>query len=256
MRLTVAGLNLFLGVAYCGIGLITAIEMRRDWPAFGFSHFGAAWIAIAFTCGPHHLIHGLHTVLAGRQGGSLDLLSVVVGLPVGVVWLFLRVEAFFGRRGDRFIVGKPSWLRAAPFVAGLYLAVLGGLSIFVAMRDGVRFQSSIIANLLLIGVYTTIGWMVLRTQLSNHPRIGGWSVSGLCLAAIFPTCALMHGVWALYALTGTYHQDVHGLVIDWLSIPAGAYFLWVVRRLYREPLRDWSEGPGGVSDMVVATVGH
>ncbi|HEV8626678.1 MAG TPA: hypothetical protein VG034_19700, partial [Acidimicrobiia bacterium] len=52
--------NLVLGVAYTGYGMMTAIEMKRDWRTFGFSHFGAAWICMAFTCGPHHLDHGLH----------------------------------------------------------------------------------------------------------------------------------------------------------------------------------------------------
>jgi hypothetical protein len=72
--------------------------------------------------------------------------------------------------------------------------------------------------------------------------MGGWSVSGLCLSAIFPTCALMHAVWASYAISGQYHHDVHGFVIDWLSVPGGLYFLWVVRSLYRDALHDWNEG--------------
>jgi hypothetical protein len=76
--------------------------------------------------------------------------------------------------------------------------------------------------------------------------MGGWSVSGLCLSAIFPTCALTHGVWAVYAVAGRYAQDGHGLVIDWLSVPAGIYFLAVVRSLYRDSLRDWNDGPDEV----------
>jgi hypothetical protein len=76
--------------------------------------------------------------------------------------------------------------------------------------------------------------------------MGGWSVSGLCLSTIFPTCALMHGVFAVYALAGVYHHDLHGGLIDWLSVPAGAYILWVVRRLYRDSLRDWNQGPDQV----------
>ena len=47
------------------------------------------------------------------------------------------------------------------------------------------------------------------------------------------TCALMHGVYALYVTTGRYDLDIHGLVIDWLSVPAAAYFLWVVAALHR-----------------------
>ena len=47
MIAAVALTNLVLGVAYCGYGVMTAVEMRRDWRTMGFSHFGAAWILMA-----------------------------------------------------------------------------------------------------------------------------------------------------------------------------------------------------------------
>lgn len=247
MTAAVAIANLVLGVAYTAYGVITALEMRRDWRSFGFSHFGAAWIAMAFTCGPHHLAHGLH-VAEGEPGGALDLLAVVVGLPVGAVWLLLRVEAFLGGRGDRFVLGEPHWLRALPSLSAMYLLVLAvasatRLSGAEITRDG----WSVLPNVALVGIYMAIGWFIVRTQLRNHPLMGGWSVSGLCLSSIFPTCALMHGVFAIYILAGTYSHDLHSAAIDWLSVPAGAYFLWVVRRLYRDALRDWNQGPDEVA---------
>lgn len=243
----VAATNIVLGIAYTGYGLMTAIEMKRDWRTFGFSHFGAAWICMAFTCGPHHLHHGLHVAAAGRPGGSLDLFAVVVGLPVGVLWLWLRVEAFLGRRGDRFVPGDPRWLRAAPLGSVLYLVGLGVLCLAVLAGPRVRPGFAVWANVVLVALYMAVGWFVVRTQLANRPSMGGWSVSGLCLSAIFPTCALMHGVWAVYAVAGRYDQDGHGLVIDTLAIPAGMYFLAVVRGLYRDSLRDWNDGPDEVS---------
>lgn len=244
----VALANLILALAYTCYGIITALEMRRDWRSFGFSHFGAAWIAMAFTCGPHHLAHAIHVGLEGRQGGPLDLLAVAIGLPVGVIWLRLRVEAFRGGRGDRFILGEPRWLRALPVASGLYLVVLTtGAALRLKGADLSADGLSVLPNFLLVGIYMAIGWFIVRTQLRNHPLMGGWSVSGLCLSAIFPTCALMHGIFAVYALAGVYHHDVHGGFIDWLSVPAGAYFLWVVRRLYQDSLRDWNQGPDEVA---------
>ena len=243
----VAVTNLVLGVAYTGYGMMTAIEMKRDWRTFGFSHFGAAWITMAFTCGPHHLDHGLHVALDGRVGGPLDLLAVVVGLPVGVLWLWLRVEAFVGGRGDRFIPGDPRWLQRAPVASGVYLFAVVLASAGVLAGPQVSPGSAVWANVILVGLYMAVGWFVVRTQLANRPSMGGWSVSGLCLSAIFPTCALMHAVWAVYAVAGRYQQDGHGLLIDWLSVPAGIYFLTVVRGLYRESLRDWNEGPAEVA---------
>jgi hypothetical protein len=252
----VAASNIVLGVAYTGYGMMTAIEMKRDWRTFGFSHFGAAWICMAFTCGPHHLDHGLHVAIDGRLGGPLDLLAVVVGLPVGVLWLWLRGEAFLGGRGDRFVHGDPRWLRAAPAASGLYVAGLGiAGAVVLAAGPRVRPGFAVWANVILVGLYMAVGWFVLRTQLANRPSMGGWSVSGLSLSVIFPTCALMHAVWAAYAVAGRYQQDGHGLLIDWLSVPAGLYFLLVVRGLYRQSLRDWNDGPGEVAPEAPEAVG-
>ncbi len=175
--------------------------------------------------------------------------SVVVGLPVGVIWLALRVEAFAGGRGDRFIARTPRWLAAAPAVAVVYfisLVVASGVTLAHAHRAVGASEQGLVANGALVAIYMAIGWFVLRTQLANRPSLGGWSLSGLCLAAIFPTCALMHAIFGVYSVAGLYHYDIHGAVIDWLSIPAGLYFLWVVRRLYTDALTDWNNGPAEV----------
>jgi len=239
MSLLVALTNLVLGTAYCGYGVMTAVEMRRDRRTHGFSHFGTAWILMAFTCGPHHLVHAVHILLEGRRGGALDLYSVVVGLPAGVTWLALRIEAFTGGRGDRFIAGDPLWLRLLPAASALYG---GSLVIGIAATAGgsVHLTAAVVPNLGLVVIYLAISWFVLRTQLRNHPELGGWSLSGLSLAVIFATCALMHAVMAVYTATGAYAFDVHGLVVDWLSVPAGLYFLSVVRGLYRDAIHDWN----------------
>ncbi|MBV8693588.1 MAG: hypothetical protein JOY57_18165, partial [Actinobacteria bacterium] len=245
MTALVALTNIVLGLAYTGYGVMTVIEMRRDARTYGFSHFGLAWIFMAFTCGPHHFDHGLHVAIAGRAGGGLDLFAVVVGLPVGVLWLYLRIEAFVGGRGDRFVFGTPRWLAALPIVSGGYLVVM--VLAIARVAGGLHHVGAmVVANLILVPIYMAIGWFILRTQLANRPGMGGWSVSGICLSVIFPTCALMHAVWAAYAVSGRYVPDIHGFAIDWLSIPAGLYFLWVVRSLYRESLHDWNDGPGVV----------
>jgi hypothetical protein len=240
MTALVAGLNLLLGVVYTCYGVMTAIEMKRDWRAYGFSHFGAAWVAMAFTCGPHHLFHGLHQAFEGRPGGPLDLVAVLVGLPVGAIWFLLRVEAFVGGRGDRFISGTPRWLKAMPATSGVYVAALGAAAIATAWV-GVTFAPVIAPNIALAVIYVTIGYFLLRTQLRNRAPLGGWSVSGVTLMAVFPTCALMHVVFITYFLTKLYQFDVHSLVIDSLGVPAGLYFLLVVRALYRRSLHDWNE---------------
>ena len=241
MKAAATLVNFLMGAAYVTIGVMTAVEMKRDWRVMGFSHFGAAVIAMAFTCGPHHLAHGLHLAVEGRSTGPLDTVSVLIGLPPGAIWALLRVEAFRGGRGDRFISGTPRWVAAAPaagiaYGAAFAVAVAGVLLAAVSPR----FTSIMLPNAFLVGIYVTIGYFLLRTQLRNRDRLGGWSVSGCSLGLLFPTCAVMHAAWAVYATSGLYAFDIHGFAIDWLSIPSALYFLWVVHGLYRDALHDWN----------------
>ena len=252
MNEVVAVLNIVLGCAYTGYGVLTIIDLKRGWRRFGYSHFGGAWVAMAFTCGPHHLAHGWHMLVEGRTAGPLDLLAVVVGLPFGVVWLSLRIEAVLGGRGDRFISGTPLFIAAAPTLAAVYVTVVLAGVVWVH-RAGSIVWSAALPNIPLVVIYCAIGYVLLRTQLRNHAATGGWSLSGSSLTVVFPTCAVMHGVFALYALSGLYHSDMHGMVIDWFAIPAGLYFLWVVRGLYLQVLDDWNQPT--VPSEAVATAG-
>lgn len=247
MTVALAAANIILGVAYTSYGLMTLAEMRRDWKTMGWSHFGAAWVAMAFTCGPHHLAHGIHLAFEGRPPSGLDLVAVLVGLPFGVIWLLLRIEAFVGGRGDRFISGTPGWLLIAPTAAAIYVTAMGAAALQTDAPNGVRFTPTVLPNVLLMGVYITIGYFLFRTQLRNRPELGGWSVSGLSLGVVFPTCALMHGVFILQAMVGRYEYDVHAFTIDWLGVPAGLYFLWVVRSLYHDALADWNRRAADVN---------
>lgn len=240
MTLALAAVSLLLGVIYTSYGVITVIDMKDRRRTLGFSHFGAAWITMAFTCGPHHFEHGLHLAFAGRQPGGLELLAIVAGLPAGAIWFLLRVEALAGGRGDRFVSGTPRWVQALPWVATGYLAVVLGCTGVVLGRGG-TFRPTMVPNLILIGLYMMIGWYVLVAQLQARQPRRGWSLSGIALTFVFPTCAVMHGVWVLYAFAGKYDVDVHGLVIDWLSVPASFYFLWVVRSLQLGTGTDWNE---------------
>jgi len=60
----------------------------------------------------------------------------------------------------------------------------------------------------------------------------------------------MHAVHRGVHVHGAYAYDLHGLVIDWLSLPAGLYFLSVVRGLYRDAIHDWNLVPEE-ADLVV-----
>jgi hypothetical protein len=229
-------------VIYIQYGTMTLIEMRRHWSTMGFSHFGAAWIAMAFTCGPHHLVHGLHLLGPGASAGPLDFVVVLIGAPAGAIWFLLRVEAFRGGAGDRFVKGNPIWVVALPTIAAVYLTLL----VAIIAQSGRLTSGNIEAvtpNLMLVAVYAIIGYYLASTQLANRTPLGGWSVSGLALAVIFPTCAVMHLVYAYYALDGRYGLEFHTTVIDWVAVPASIYFLWVVQALHRGTYHDWNGAP-------------
>jgi hypothetical protein len=234
--------NMVLGLIYIQYGTMTLVEMRRHWATMGFSHFGAAWIAMAFTCGPHHLVHGLHLLGAGASAGPLDYVVVIVGAPAGAIWFLLRVEAFRGGAGDRFVKGSPLWVMALPTIAAVYLTVLVSIFAQTGRLSGGNV-TAVAPNLMLVVVYSIIGYYLVCTQLANRRPLGGWSASGLALAVIFPTCAVMHLIYAYYALGGSYGHDVHTTVIDWVAVPASIYFLWVVQALYRGTYRDWNGAP-------------
>jgi hypothetical protein len=235
LRLLVGALNVALGCVYTSYGVMSILDLRRGAATRGELHFGLAWVAMAFTCGPHHLEHGLHLLTGDGPGGLGDVAAVLVGLPAGATWFGLRIEAFRGGRGDRPVTGTPTWVRALPPAGILYAIAMAAFSARLLAR-GSDLRPILAPNLWLVVLYVMIGYYLGRTQIGLHSRIGGWSLSGLCLTMVFPTCAMMHASWVLYAATGTYDVHWHLLVIDWLAVPAALYFVWVVRALYHGEL--------------------
>ena len=246
MTALVVVLNAVLGAVYVSYGVLTILELRRGWTANGPSLFGLAWIAMAFTCGPHHLDHAVHAAVDGAAGASSDVLAVVLGLTPGVTWFLLRVEAHLGGPGDRTIAGTPSWLRAVVVLTVAGSVVLAGVLVADLVRGDAALSPRATPNLLLVGLYMAIGFYLARTQLANRPVLEGWSASGLSLTAVFPTCAAMHAAFATQVLVGGYHADAHILVVDWLSVPASIFFLYVIRSLLVGRGRDWNQATTGV----------
>ncbi|MDE0805668.1 MAG: hypothetical protein OSA99_20390, partial [Acidimicrobiales bacterium] len=146
--------------------------------------------------------------------------------------------AMFGGNGDRFIAGTPRWLMVAPVLGAIYsaslLTALGTLT-----RNGV-LDIAVLPNVALLVLYGAIAFVLTSTQLRNHQVTGGWSLSGVSLAAVMFTCDYRHTVYAAYAQSGRDDVDVHGLSIAALAIPAAMHFLWVVVALHRGSLRDWN----------------
>lgn len=230
--------SLALGAAFVALGMIAVDELRRDTRSRGFSHFGVAFVLMAFTCGPHHLLDGYHVVTGEYPAQASVTMAVLFGVVPGWTFVWLRLEAMSGGRGERLIRGTPAWLAVTPVA----FAVFTGAAIVIAAdaepSPAGRVTALPLASYALVACYLLVGWFLVRTQVRRHRDLGLWSLSGLALSAVFPTCALMHLTFAL-----SNSGDSHMVVIDALSVPAALYFLYVVRRLYRQSLIDWNRHP-------------
>ncbi|AXV05399.1 hypothetical protein DVS28_a0698 [Euzebya pacifica] len=248
MIVATALLNLLMAVIYMAIGTMIAMDLERAIRRRGWSHFGVAWLSIMYTCGAHHLVHGIHVLAEGREVGPADLVAVAMGIPAGGLWALLRIEASRGGRGDRYVRGTPTWLRV---VAGAHL-VAAGATLVVGLRlltGATDLDTRLIPNILLVGLYLGIGAALMRGQLHNRREHGGWSLSGLSLMMIFPTCAVMHASYVVYAGSALFAPDFHGLWVDWLGVPAALYFFWVVRGLETGTVKDWNERFESIEDL-------
>jgi hypothetical protein len=236
MTAVAAILSLALGCAYTGLGIITAYELTRHTGSRGFSYFGAGFLLMAATCGPHHLVHAFH-LIGGEQASAPYVASLAIGTPSGVVFILLRVEAAFGGRGDRLIAGTPLALAAWPVI--MLTAVGGDLFEAIEYAEHHGFNLSGVApNLVLFVNYMLVGIFTARTQMARRPVLGGWSLSGVAMAGVFTTCAVTHLVAGLTTV-----PNVHSLALDNLGVPASLFFLYVVYRLHRQSLRDWNRAP-------------
>lgn len=246
--------NLLIGAAYAGLGLLSLWEALSQYRYRGLSRFGLGFTVMAASCGPHHLVHGWCVL----QGGvvTVPMLAItLLGLPAGLIFCWLRLETMGGGRGDRTLLAKPPALvalasggiatvavlatmaLAARPLPGAALCTVAGLQ--VATSAGPAFSSLVfITNLSAAAAYLMVGWYLAVTQVRRYVAQQQWSLSGLALTAVFPTCAFMH---IIHALTLGAHSAT--LPFDLLGVPASIYFLWVVKRVHRDSVVDWNRRP-------------
>jgi hypothetical protein len=233
----VAGLlALVTGLAYTALGIITGYELLHHRRTRGYSHFGLAFLVMAFTCGPHHLVHAWRHLVEHEPAHGPMIASLALGLGPGVVFVGLRVEALLGGRGDRLVQGS-NLFSTIPWL----MAAAGGATLFETLRHASMLPidlRALIPNLILFVNYALVGYFTARSQLSRHPVLGGWSLSGVAMSGVFLTCGLTHLVDGLLS-----SADFASIVLDNLGVPASIYFLWAVHKLYRDSLGDWNRRP-------------
>jgi hypothetical protein len=229
-------LALATGLAYTALGVIAVIELFLYRRERGFSHFGLSFAVMAFTCGPHHLVHAYRHLVLGEPAHGPMLAALALGTIPAVIFVALRVEALLGGRGDRLLANTP----IVPAIPALMTALAGGIC-WEALRHaasmGVDLRT-LVPNALLFVNYSLVGYFTARTQLARRPLLDGWSLSGTAMAAVFATCALSHLVAGL--VTGS---NPTGVAFDNLGVPTSIYFMWAVYRLNKNSERDWNRRP-------------
>ena len=257
MSLVIGIGNLLIGLAYTGLGLLSAWETFSLHRLRGWSRFGIGFSLMAASCGPHHLIHGWHALQGGEA--SWPMLAVtVIGLPSGFIFVGLRFETALGGRGDRPFTGSRYWAislavafavavgwlagwtlaRPAPVSPSQVMCTVLGLASRTAVPGGLDAASvTLAANLFVVVTYGMVGWYLADYQVRRHAAEGAWSLAGISLSAVFFTCALMHLIYA------TSEGHVATLPFDLLGIPASVYFLWIVKRVHNDSVVDWNRRP-------------
>ena len=229
-------LALATGLAYTALGVITVYELIRYRRDRGFSHFGLSFAVMAFTCGPHHLVHAYRHLVLHEPGHGPMLAAMALGAAPAVVFIALRLEATFGGRGDRLIRNSRIFAAVPPV-----MVAVAGATLWEAFSHAARMDvdlRSLVPNIVLFVNYALVGYFTARTQLSRHPLLDGWSLSGVAMSGVFFTCAISHLVAGL--LTGS---NPAGVIFDNVGVPSSIYFMWAVYRLHRDSERDWNRRP-------------
>lgn len=258
MSLVIALSNLALGLAYAGLGILSAWESISLHRYRGWSRFGLGFTMMAASCGPHHLTHSWH-VFSGEAVAWPMVAVALIGLPAGLIFLWLRIEAMMGGEGERWLNASPDrvvlLVSAFGIVGGSLAAIaysqVDGSALLLpwcrSTESGVSFSGwgeglnlgmlGFLANLFVTGTYGMVGWYLGDRQVRRYLTTGNWSLSGLALTGVFFTCAQMH------LIDASTEGGITMLFFDLIGIPASLYFLRVVKQVHSDSVTDWNRRP-------------
>ncbi len=199
---------------------------------------GTAFLLLALTAAP---LHGMAGLTLWRDGGPLpaaQAISQLVALVPLAIYTGLRAEALAGGRAERVIRGLPAWFAALPSLA----AFIGGATACEAVRH-VHASGAVLASRSLLGAAmlamgAVVGILVVRAQEAGRRERGGWSLSALAFASIFPAMGYAAAMDAVLQ-----PRDGVALVLQAAALPACGGLLLVARRLHAHGLRRSRQRP-------------
>jgi hypothetical protein len=258
MSLVIGLGNILIGLAYAGLGSLSAWETISLHRYRGWSRFGIGFSLMAASCGPHHLVHGWH-VLMGEGISYPMFAATLIGLPAGLMFVLLRFETIWGGQGDRWVSASP---HQAVLLAAVFTIVAGCMAAWMLAQAvaGTAFEElctssgvlnrvgdsgspmdltsvTFLANMFVTITYGLVGCYLADHQVRCYLTNGVWSLSGVALTGVFFSCAQMHFIDAT-----TRGNDVM-IVFDLIGIPASVYFLWVVKQVHNDSAVDWNRRP-------------
>jgi hypothetical protein len=246
--------TLMIGSAYLGLGLLSIWETISLHHYRGWSRFGIGFALMAASCGPHHLLHGWQ-LLQGDAVSWPALAATLIGLPPGLIFVWLRFESMWNGQGDRGIIAAPQRLMLLSVVAALLAGGLAAWNLAQPPATELSFlvlcissagmpeagdafaAASFVANAFVTVTYGMVGWYLADRQVRRYLSDGSWSLAGIALTGVFMTCALMHLIDARACSSGA------TLAFDLIGIPASIYFLWIVRQVHSDAVTDWNRRP-------------
>jgi hypothetical protein len=256
MSLVIGIGSLMIGIAYAGLGALSAWETISLHRYRGWSRFGIGFSLMAASCGPHHLVHGWH-VLQGEAISYPMFAATLIGLPAGLTFVLLRFETVLGGQGDRWVALSA---HRAMLLVGVFTLAAGVLAAWTFAQPGadLAFQFlcssaglagggtgggidygsvTFLANIFVVIAYGLVGCYLADRQVRSYLTNGGWSLSGAALTGVFFTCAQIHFIDATTAGSDSL------LFFDLIGIPASIYFLWVVKQVHNDSVTDWNRRP-------------
>lgn len=224
-----AAVHIILGVGYIVVlGLWSAWDVWRGYKETGnVERLGFGLMAMGFTCGPHHIEHGIH-ILLDVTFSAIDLGFALVALPFPLAFMGLRIAAALGKSGDvefRYTKAELAnnvllgfWLFWSFWTGAswMYLLVQYGLPAYTAGPQYV-----------LAALFPVIGWLFFRANNLNTFRYRRSSLNSLLLAGLFITCGASHLITGTLLGAGVFAFQ-HLYLIDSFGVFAAILFLLLV----------------------------